>query len=264
MTEQQNGYAVTPFTERIVAGRFDGQTCIVTGAASGIGRATTLRLAREGARVIAFDLSQEALDALLAEHGDLDLVPVAGNVDNEQDVARTMDACEGSLYGLVNNAGIMDGFYPVGDVPDDVWDRVFAINVRGLMRMSRAAVNLMGDSGGSIVNLTSRAGLSGAAAGAAYTASKHAVVGLTKNTAFMYAQRHIRCNAVAPGAVRTNIGGEFTNELAARRLQPIMATNIDFIATPEALAASITFLLSADAANTSGTIFTCDGGWSSI
>lgn len=264
MSEQHAGPRVTPFTERIVEGRFAGKTCIVTGAASGIGKATALRLAREGARVVAVDLSADALAALTTEYPDLGLVTVAGSVDDEDAVTRAMDACEGSLFGLVNNAGIMDGFYPIGEVPDDVWDRVFAINVRGLMRMTRAAVNLMGDAGGSIVNVTSRAGLSGAAAGAAYTASKHAVIGITKNTAFMYARHHIRCNAVAPGAVMTNIGGEFANQLAAERLQPIMGTNIDFMATPEALAASICFLLSEDAANSSGAVLACDGGWSSI
>ena len=264
MSEQPQGPRVTPFTERIVTDRFAGKTCIVTGAASGIGRATALRLAREGARVIAFDLSEDALAALKDENADLDLVTVAGNVDDEDAVTRTMDACEGSLFGLVNNAGVMDGFYPIGEVPDEVWDRVFAINVRGLMRMTRAAVRLMGDGGGSIVNLTSRAGMSGAAAGAAYTASKHAVIGITKSTAFMYAKHHIRCNAVAPGAVMTNIGGEFADKLAAERLQPIMGTNVDFMAAPEALAAAICFLLNDDAANSSGSVLACDGGWSSI
>ena len=250
MSEQPQGPRVTPFTERIVTDRFAGKTCIVTGAAAGIGRATALRLAREGARVIAFDLSEDALAALKDENADLDLVTVAGNVDDEDAVTRTMDACEGSLFGLVNNAGVMDGFYPIG--------------VRGLMRMTRAAVRLMGDGGGSIVNLTSRAGMSGAAAGAAYTASKHAVIGITKSTAFMYAKHHIRCNAVAPGAVMTNIGGEFADKLAAERLQPIMGTNVDFMAAPEALAAAICFLLSDDAANFSGSVLACDGGWSSI
>lgn len=265
MSEQPRTPTVTPFTERIVPGRFDGLTCIVTGAASGIGRATTLRLAREGARVVAADWSAEALEALVTEHGGLGLVPVRGNVDDEDDVAAVIAACEGDLYGLVNNAGIMDEFQPIGEVSDELWDRIQGVNVRGLMRMTRAAIPLMRErGGGSVVNLTSMAGLSGAAAGVAYTASKHAVIGITRNTAFMYAEQSIRCNAVAPGGVQTNIGAKFSSELGAQRLGPVMATNMPSVATPEALAATITYLLSPDAANNSGSVVTCDGGWDAI
>ncbi|HWK81506.1 MAG TPA: SDR family oxidoreductase, partial [Thermomicrobiales bacterium] len=102
----------SPWVERIVPGRFDGKTVIVTGAGSGIGRATALRIAREGGRVIASDIVAERLDQLVADNPELALVPVAGDVSAEADVARIVAACEGAVHGLVNNAGIMDDFLP--------------------------------------------------------------------------------------------------------------------------------------------------------
>lgn len=253
------------WTEVITPGRFDGKTVIVTGAASGIGQAVALRVAREGGRVVASDLSRERLDAMVHEHPQLDLVAVAGDVSNADDVARMIAAAEGSLYGLVNNAGIMDDFTPVGEVSDEVWERVMRVNVTGTMLMSRAAIPLMLEAGrGSIVNVASEAGLRGSAAGAAYTASKHAVVGLTRNTSVMYGLDGIRCNAVAPGATITNIKADFRSERGAARLGPLMQTVIPGAATAAQLAASITFLLSDDGSNINGVTLASDGGWSAI
>lgn len=178
--------------EATTTGRFAGRTVIVTGAASGIGQATALRIAKEGGRVIAADISKERLDDLVAENAGLDLVPVAGDISTEETVAAVVAAAGGRIDALANVAGIMDNFAPIHEVDDDTWDRVFRINVTALMRLTRAVVPLMLDAGtGSVVNVASEAGLRGSAAGAAYTASKHAVVGLTKNSAVMYGgQRH--------------------------------------------------------------------------
>lgn len=256
---------IIPFREVITPDRFAGQTVIVTGAASGIGRATALRVAREGGRVIAADWSGDNLDRLVAEHADLDLVGVQGDVGNEDDVARLIAACDGRVDGLVNNAGIMDGFATVSEVTDEMVEKVFHVNVWGVLRTSRAVLPLMLQAGrGSIVNLTSMAGLGGGSAGVAYTASKHAVVGITANTAVMYGADGIRCNAVAPGAVMTGIGGQMQSARAAQRIGPVMQVSMPGLATPEALAATITFLLSDDAANTNGAILTSDGGWNAL
>lgn len=253
------------WTEVVTPGRFDGKTVIVTGAGSGIGQAVALRIAREGGRVIATDLSQERLDAMVHEYPQLDLVAMAGDVSSAEDVARTIAAADGQLYGLVNNAGIMDDFTPVGEVSDAVWERVMRVNLTGTMLMSRAAIPLMLEAGsGSIVNVTSEAGLRGSAAGAAYTASKHAVNGLTLNTAVMYGLEGIRCNAVAPGATITNIQADFASERGAARLGPLMQTVIPPPATSAQLAASITFLLSEDGSNVNGVVLASDGGWSAI
>ena len=209
--------------ETITAGRFAGKTVIVTGAGSGIGLATALRVAKEGGRVIAADISSERLDALVAGNAGLDLVPVAGDISTEETVAAVVAAAGGRVDALANVAGIMDHFAPIHEVDDDTWDRVFRINVTALMRLTRAVVPLMLEAGtGSVVNVASEAGLRGSAAGAAYTASKHAVVGLTKNSAVMYGPKGLRFNAVAPGATITNIVATWGSQLAAERLGPLM------------------------------------------
>jgi NAD(P)-dependent dehydrogenase (short-subunit alcohol dehydrogenase family) len=196
----------TRWAEEITPGRFAGQTIIVTGAGSGIGRATALRVAREGGRVIASDISRPRLDQLVAENSALDLVPVGGDVSVEEDIAAIIAAAGDVVHGLANVAGIMDDFTPVHEVSDAVWERVFRVNVTGVVRLTRAVVPLMLAAGaGTIVNVASEAGLRGSAAGVAYTASKHAVIGITRSSAVMYGPLGLRVNAVAPGPVTTNI-----------------------------------------------------------
>ncbi len=251
--------------EAITSDRFVGKTVIVTGAASGIGQATALRVAKEGGKVIAADISNERLDALVEENSGLNLVPVAGDIFTEETVAAVIAATGGQVDALANVAGIMDNFAPIHEVDDDLWERVFRINVTALMRLSRAVVPLMLDAGtGSVVNVSSEAGIRGSAAGAAYTASKHAVVGLTKNSAVMYGPKGLRFNAVAPGPTITGIVANFGSQMAAERLGPVMQANIPTPATAAQLAASITFLLSDDGTNINGSILASDGGWSAL
>jgi NAD(P)-dependent dehydrogenase (short-subunit alcohol dehydrogenase family) len=131
-----------------------------------------------------------------------------------------------------------------------------------MMRLTRAVVPLMlARGGGSVVNVASEAALRGSAAGAAYTTSKHAVVGLTKSSAVMYGRLGVRVNAVAPGPVITGIEARFASELGAERIGGLLAT-IPEPVLPEQLAASITFLLSDDGVHVSGTVLASDGGWS--
>jgi NAD(P)-dependent dehydrogenase (short-subunit alcohol dehydrogenase family) len=200
----------------LTPGRFAGRTAIVTGAGSGIGRATAVRLAREGARVVAADLAADRLEQLTGEFPDLDLVPVAADVATEEGVQAVVAAADGRVDALANVAGIMDAF------------------------------------------------LRASASGVAYTASKHAVNGITKSTAVFYKGNGIRANAVAPGAVATNIEAPFKSEHAAGVLGPIMQATIPGVATADQLAATICWLLSDDASNVSGAILPSDGGWSAI
>lgn len=251
--------------EAITNNRFTGKTVIVTGAASGIGQATALRIAKEGGKVIAADISKERLDALVEENTGLDLVPVAGDISTEETVAAVVTAAAGRVDALANVAGIMDNFTPIHEVDDELWERVFRINVTAVMRLTRAVVPLMLDAGtGSVVNVSSEAGIRGSAAGAAYTASKHAVVGLTKNSAVIYGPKGLRFNAVAPGPTITGIVANFGSRMAAERLGPLMQANIPTPATAAQLAASITFLLSDDGTNVNGAILASDGGWSAL
>lgn len=244
--------------------RFAGSTVIVTGAGSGIGRATAERIVAEGGRVVATDVVAARLDELRSTLGD-DVVTVAGDVADESTVVRILEAAGERIDGLANVAGIMDGFLPTAEVDDATWERVFAVNVTGIMRLTRAVLPRMIDAGrGAIVNVSSEAGLRGSCAGVAYTSSKHAVNGFTKSTAFFYGPKGIRCNAVAPGAVATNIEAPFRSAWAGERLGPLLQTLVPGVAQPEQLAAAITWLLSDDSSNITGVVLADDGGWSAI
>jgi len=250
------------WVERISDGRFTGKTVIVTGAGSGIGKATASRVAREGGRVIAVDISGERLDEFTAELPDADIVTVTADITDDAAIGRIVEAAGGRIDALANVAGIMDDMTPVHEVTDAVWKRVFAINVDGTMKLLRAVVpTMLTQQFGSIVNVASEAALRGSAAGAAYTASKHAVVGLTKSSAYMYGPSGIRVNAVAPGPTITNIEATFASPLGAERVRTGMVVMPDAV-EGDALAASITFLLSDDGVNVNGVVLASDGGWS--
>ncbi|UEJ82831.1 SDR family oxidoreductase [Brachybacterium halotolerans subsp. kimchii] len=251
------------------AGRFAGRTVVVTGAAGGIGRATAERLLAEGARVVATDISAERLEALasdgaVAAAGDR-LLTVVGDLGSAETIDAILAAAGERIDGLANVAGINDDFSAIHEVSDEMWAKVFAVNVGGLLSLTRAVTSRMLEAGGgAIVHVASEAGLRGSASGVAYTASKHAVVGITKSMAFMYAKEGISTNAVAPGGVATGI--PMQPEIApfgSARLEEARS-NIPSIATAEQLASSILHLLSEDASNVNGAVLASDGGWSAV
>ncbi len=251
-----SGWVETP-----TSGRFSGKTVIVTGAASGIGKATATRIAREGGRVIAADITAERLDELKAEFPEI--ITVAGDLTKQDAIDAVIAAAGDRIDGLANVAGINDDFSPAGETPDAVWDRVIAINLTAPFKLMRAVIPVMEAAGrGAILNVSSEAGLRGNASGNAYTASKHGIVGVTKSAAFMYGPKGIRVNSVAPGGVATGIPfPPNVSEYGSGRLAPFQQA-IPSVATADQLAASITFLLSDDAVNINGAVLASDGGWS--
>jgi NAD(P)-dependent dehydrogenase (short-subunit alcohol dehydrogenase family) len=261
--EMPQDAAAEGWVEQIVPGRFAGKTVIVTGAASGIGRATAARVAREGGRVVAVDISADRLAEFAASLPDAEIVTVAGDITSSESVEAIAAAAGERVDALANVAGINDDFSPLHETSDAMWDRVIGVNLTGAFKLSRAVLPAMIAAGrGSIVNVASEAGLRGSASGNAYTTSKHGVIGMTRSAAFMYGPAGIRVNAVAPGGVATGIPFPAqVSEAGSARLQPFQAM-IPTLATAEQLAASITFLLSDDGVNLNGVVLPSDGGWS--
>ena len=251
--------------------KLQDKVAIVTGAASGMGKAIAEGYAKEGAKVVVSDMNLEGAkvvaDAITANGGTAFAIDT--NVTKDEDLQRLFDetiAQYGKLDVLVNNAGIMDGFEPVNEVQDARWDMIFAVNTTAVMKSMRIATDLFLKQGhGVIVNNISAGGLHGGRAGAAYTASKHAVVGLTKNTAFMFADKGIRCNGIAPGAVATNISASMTNvsQYGVGKQQMGMGLN-PRVGQPEEIANLAIFLASDDASFINGVVVTADGGWTTF
>lgn len=246
--------------------RHSGKVAIVTGAASGIGRATALRLAREG-RVVGCDVVEDAIadTRAEAEREALPIELVRADVTVQGDVERLVATAGSRIDVLANVAGIMDHFLPLGDLDDDTWERVMAVNVTGVMRLSRAVLPIMLEAGGgAIVTVASKASLGAGAAGAAYTTSKHAVVGLVRSIAYFYGPRGIRSNAVLPGPVETGIGATAAPKVpwAMERAQLSMAT-MPPAAQPDQIATAISWLASEEASFVNGALLSVDGGWSS-
>ena len=246
--------------------RHVGKVAIVTGAGSGIGRATTLRLAQEGAAVFGCDVNAGGLDETRAvlEQAGVSATLIVADVTKQADIDRLVAAAGPGVAILANVAGIMDHFVPLGDLTDDLWNRVLDVNLNGVMRLTRAVLPVMElAGGGAVVTVASEASLGAGAAGVAYTTSKHAVIGLIKSVAYFYGPKKIRSNAVLPGPVATSIGSSAAPAVswAMERAMLSMAT-MPAPAEPDQIATVISWLASEEASNVNGALVTSDGGWS--
>ncbi len=237
--------------------RLAGKRAIVTGAGSGIGRATARRFVEEGARVLATDIDKDGLAAL-----DDPIVAIAHDVADEDAWTRVAEAARERLGGcdiLVNCAAIVSG-QSVEEVPLDIWNRLLAINLTGTMLGCKTAIALMKDSGtsGVIVNVASTTSFAALPGDAAYTASKGAVRMLTKSVAAHCARAEypIRCNALAPGATDTGMLQVSEEARAAMANMSLLGR----LAAPEEMAAAIVFLASDESAFMTGTELLMDGG----
>jgi NAD(P)-dependent dehydrogenase (short-subunit alcohol dehydrogenase family) len=243
--------------------RLQGRTALVTGAASGIGRATAVRLAEEGAVVIALDLSEDGLAVTRAACPDgAQVDTVVGDV-TDRDLAPRVVSWVVERHGrfdvLANVAGILRTAH-THEHDFDVWDRVVGVNLTGTFAFCRAALPALVESRGNIVNVSSTAALAGTPWAAAYAASKGGVLALTRTIAVEYARRGVRCNAVCPGSIDTPITDDFAfpEGADARLVERLMA--LDKARGPETVAAAIAYLASDDAAHVNGEHLRVDGG----
>lgn len=248
--------------------RLEGKTALVTGAGSGMGKAIATLYAKEGANVVVTDINKESVDAVVEEitaNGG-QAIGVVANVVNQDDVDTMIKSAVdtyGALDILVNNAGILDNFVPVGDLTDELWDRVVGVNLTGAFKAARAAINVMEaqEHGGVIINNASVGGLFGSRGGAAYTASKHGLIGLTKNIAATYGTYgKVRSNVIAPGGVKTNIQStiDAPNPLGG---QAIAGAGTAPLAEAEEIAQVALFLGSDESSFVNGAVIVADGGW---
>jgi len=247
-----------------MTGRLKGLTALVTGAATGVGRATSERFAQEGARVVLFGQGRAELDTAARETGG---IAVHGDVTDASDIAIAIAACEGRLDIVVNAAGLI-----VPDAPetisDAVWDKTLAVNLTGTMKVCRAALPLLKARGGSVVNIASVAAFNASPDSASYAASKAALVAFTRSLAFAHGADGIRCNAVAPGWVRTPMS-EQEMRLEAERYGTDVETEftnlagriaLQRVAEPSEIAACCLFLGSAESSFVTGAVLVADGG----
>jgi NAD(P)-dependent dehydrogenase (short-subunit alcohol dehydrogenase family) len=249
-------------------GRLAGKSAVITGAANGIGRATAVVFAQEGARIVATDLDEAGLEGLRAELAgkEAECATVVGDVSDPGDARRMIQAAVdayGRLDVLVANAGVI----PLGAITESTeadWDRVMSIDGRGMFLTCKYGIEAMLETGGgSIVCLSSISGMAGQARQSTYGPAKFAASGLTMHLAVEWADHGIRVNAVAPGTIRTEAvrrlpdqpgGAEYVEEI--RKQHPMGR-----LGEPEEVARAIAFLASDEASFITGTILPVDGGY---
>jgi NAD(P)-dependent dehydrogenase (short-subunit alcohol dehydrogenase family) len=239
---------------------------IVTGAASGIGKAVAGLFAEEGDRLALIDINRETLDEASKElGGGHELFAV--DVSRSSDVASTIEEIAGRLGRidvLCNVAGVLDGYVPATETSDDLWHKIVNINLSGPFYTCRAAIPIMRDGGGGvIVNIASISSFVAGGGGAAYTASKHGVLGLTRQLAFDHGKEGIRVNAVCPGATRSGMT-EYLFTEAGRNAHvdaAIAGTPAGRWADPKEIGRVVRWLASDEASFIHGAAYVVDGGW---
>src|SRR6266516_2706058 len=247
-------------------GSFAGKVAFVTGAANGIGRAAALAFARQGASVVVADGSEQGNQetARMIEEAGGRALAVRCDVTRVEDVKAALDkAVEafGRLDFAFNNAGVEQATAALADLTEQEWDRIVAINLRGVFLCMKYEIPLMlKQGGGVIVNTSSGAGVKGFAGQAAYAAAKHGVVGLTKAAALDYAPLNIRVNAVCPGIIDTPMMQRFSGGTPEGRDRVIAQEPVGRMGTPEEIAAAVVWLCSDAAAFVIGHALVIDGG----
>lgn len=249
--------------------KLQGKVVLVTGGSSGIGKATALAFAKEGARVVIADMAvagaEETVETIKGGGGEALFVrtDVSEAADVQDMVHKTIQAY-GRLDCAFNNAGISGSlFTPTADYAEETWDKVIGINLKGVWLCMKYEIGRMLKQGsGAIVNTSSGAGLVGSRfAGSAYCASKHGILGLTKTAALEYARNGIRVNAVCPGTIRTPMGDDLLKDDPKREAQVADLLPIGRLGTPEEVAGVVIWLCSEAASFVTGHAIAVDGGY---
>ena len=245
--------------------RFPGKVAFITGAASGIGRATALAFAAEGARVAILDRTADVLketgEAVKDAGGEV--LAIAGDVSvPEQVKAAVAQVVEryGQLDLAFNNAGVENKAQPLHEIELEEWDRILGINLRGaFVCMRHEIAQMLRQGGGVVVNTSSGAGIRGVAGGAAYAASKHAIIGMTRSAALDYAKQNIRVNTILPGNIATPMMDRFTGGAIQKAidLEPVGR-----LGKPEEIAEAVLWMCSDLGGFVTGSSVVVDGGWS--
>jgi NAD(P)-dependent dehydrogenase (short-subunit alcohol dehydrogenase family) len=253
-----------------MAGLVAGKVALITGGGSGIGRASALTFAREGAKVVVADVAveggEETVQLIQQRGGEAIFVKadVSRAAEVEALVARAVQTY-GRLDCAHNNAGIEGAAATTVDYAEDAWERVLAINLKGVwLCMKYEIPQILKQGGGAIVNTASTAGLVGYRGGAAYVASKHGVVGLTKTAALEYAKAGVRVNAVCPGAIDTPMMGRLTGHRPQRAERMAAAEPVGRMGQPEEIAEAVVWLCSEAASFVTGHAMAVDGGLTAL
>ncbi len=248
--------------------RLEEKVALVTGASSGMGKAIAKLFAQEGAKVVVIARRVERLEELVNEikNDGGEAIATAGDVTSEDDIQNAINTALdkfGKLDIVVNNAGMLDKTDPIDQLDDETWTKVFDVNVTGPMRIMRATIPIFKkQGGGAFVNIASIASLFAGRGGPAYTASKHAALGLSKNTGIFFAKENIRSNAICPGYVDTEMVAGLTDvNQEGLEIASLGVGANPRMGSPEEIAQIALFLASDDASFVNGAVISADAGW---